>query len=389
MEWMFVGLSDVLPRCDEEPKWEVLDKPLEEIASRGHQAILRPFIFGDYGDENYAPSDLLTRKLRHDGKKFKNPRWDDERVQKCVLKFIDAFADEYKDNKQVAYIQMGLVGLWGEHHLDKATYTSKNFPSAAFQKRMIEHYLDGFTIDKEAGRSSSDLMVSLSFDSAQPHGLFGSTETPSLSDRRFSFFDDTLLVEGHSNRDNWRQTAQAKGQFNLHVKHGWGGEPTWTGKRKSPCNKDGAWTVPPHDCGNGEPLSKQAKRLGLNYMVASDAFSTDIPQNDLLALARVMGYKFTATAVSRKGDEKIAVTVKNTGVAYCPYKVSVCSTESICVGDLSTLAPGDSVVVDVPASSSPSQVLSLASPRLGPNQKIRWSNASADGGAATLTVTVD
>ena len=81
------------------------------------------------------------------------------------------------------------------------------------------------------------------------------------------------------------------------------------------------------------------------------------------------------------------MTVRNTGAAQCPYEVEVCSAQG-CAGDLSTLAPGNSAVVVVPASSSASQVLSLASPRLDPlsSQKIRWSNAGADDVAATLTV---
>ena len=84
------------------------------------------------------------------------------------------------------------------------------------------------------------------------------------------------------------------------------------------------------------------------------------------------------------------MTVENTGAAYCPYEVEVC-TEQGCGGDLSTLAPGDAIVVSVPASASEMQVMFFASPRLDQSspQKIRWSNVGADGAAGTLTVVVD
>ena len=103
-----------------------------------------------------------------------------------------------------------------------------------------------------------------------------------------------------------------------------------------------------------------------------------------------MGYKFTVTSVTRQPTGDLDVTVENTGVAYPPYQVQVC-TEMACAGDLSTLAPGQRAVVRVAASGGASHLLSLASPRLAPAspQKIRWSNAEAEAGAATLRVTFD
>lgn len=378
MEWAFVGVGDVMPDCNVAAfDWSVVDDFIARVASRGHQAILRPVFFGPgYGDGNFAPANMPTTQFPYDGNLYDNPKWDEASVQSCVLQFIDAFAARYAGDQRLAYIQMGLAGLWGEHHLDGGPYTATSFPSMAFQKTMIEHYLDGF------GSTTSDLLSSLSLDSAQSHGFFSTNDTL-LDAVRVGFFDDSLLIANHGHPDNWRQDPDPAEQLALHRQHGWGGEAYWLG-----CNSDGSWALPPNDCGNGESLGAQATRLGLDYMLGSPAFTNGvISAADLLTASQMMGYKFTATHVAWQGADSLAVTVENTGAGYCPYKVEVCTDEG-CGGDLSTLAPGANVVVSVPASASATQVLFFTSPRLDPTspQKIRWSNAGADGAAATLTV---
>ncbi|MDA8020608.1 MAG: hypothetical protein MPN21_24485 [Thermoanaerobaculia bacterium] len=380
MEWAFVGVSEVLPVCSGPFDWTIVDMFLARVASRGHQAILRPVFFGPgYGLENFAPDDLSVADFIYDGETYDNPRWDLPATQSCVLQFIDAFAARYENDLRIAYVQMGLAGLWGEHHLDGASYTAANFPSIAFQKTMISHYLEGF------GSTSSDLLSSLSLDSSQSHGFFGSDDT-SFDAERVGFFDDSLLIANHGAPGNWRQQPHPAEQLLLHSRHGWGGEAFW-----DPCNKDSLWIVSPHDCGNGESLGAQAGRIGLSYMLGSPAFhDSSVSSVDLLTASQMMGYKFTATDAVRQDAGHVAVVVENTGAAYCPYRVQVC-TEQGCAGDLSALAPGNDMVVSVPASASEMQVLFLTSPRLdlASQQKIRWSNVGADGAASTLTVTVD
>ncbi len=380
MEWGFVGLSEVLPLCSGSFDWSSVDNFLANVDGRGHQAILRPIVFGPgYGQENYAPSDLIVNDFFYEGTVFNNPDWNDATVQTCILKFIDGFALRYKNDKRIAYIQMGLAGLWGEHHLDGATYSASNFPSFSFQKTIISHYINGF------GNTVTDLLTSLSLDAAQDHGFFSTADT-TFDTQRFGFFDDSLLTVDHGGIANWRQEPAPALQLTLHRQHGWGGEAYWTG-----CNSDGSWAIPPNDCGNGEPLNNQAARLGLNYMLGSPAFEGgNISATTLLLASQMMGYKFTVTAVSRQGENHIEVIVQNTGVAHVPYQVQVCTTMA-CAGDLSTLAPADNIAVVVPASNAVVQTLSLSSPRLDPQsvQKIRWSNAGADDLTATLTVEVN
>jgi len=380
MEWDYIGLSEVLPLCSGDFDWTTVDNFLMRVSSRGHQAILRPVVFGPgYGDENFAPNDLSTNTFTYAGLSYDNPAWDEQSVQDCILKFIDAFALRYKNDQRLAYIQMGIAGLWGEHHLDGGPYTASSFPSHAFQKTMISHYLNGF------GDTSSDLITSLSLDSTQSHGFF-ITNDPTFDAMRVGFFDDSLLIANHNGINNWRQETAPATQLALHKQHGWGGEAYWTG-----CNSNGSWAIPPNDCGNGESLDVQAERLGLNYMLGSPAFEDgNISAQTLLTASQMMGYKFTATHVVRLNSSSINVTVKNTGNAFSPYKIEVCTSQG-CGGDLSTLTPDSSIIVTVPATNSATQVLFLTSPRVNPmsSQKIRWSNANANDAIATLTVVIN
>lgn len=379
MEWRFIGLSEVLPSCSGDFDWSTVDAFLNRVNARGHQAILRPVLFGPgYGQGSFAPSDMLVNAFFYKGESYDNPAWNEASVQTCVLKFIDAFALRYKNNQRIAYIQMGLAGLWGEHHLDGATYTVSNFPSVAFQKTMITRYINGF------GTTSADIQTSLSLDSAQAHGFFGQSDQ-SLDAFRFGFFDDSLLTSGHNDSNNWRQELKPAAQLELHKKHGWGGEAYWTG-----CNSNGAWTQMPNDCGNGESLNDQAARIGLNYMLGSPAFTNGLVSADsLLTASQMMGYKFTVAAVNRLNANTIKVTIKNTGAAYSPYQIQVC-TDQACTGDLSILAPENTETFVLTASGNSEQVLTLNSPRLNPlsPQKIRWSNAGANDINATMTVVV-
>lgn len=380
MEWAFIGFSEVLPLCSGAFDWTSVDEFLVRVDNRGHQAILRPVVFGPgYGQENFAPSDMLVNDFFYEGSNYDNPDWDEASVQSCILKFIDGFALRYKDDQRIAYIQMGLAGLWGEHHLDSGSYTPSNFPSHAFQKTMITHYVNGF------GHTNADILTSLSLDSTQPHGFFSTGDT-TFDAVRVGFFDDSMLIVNHNSPQNWRQEIPPSIQLALHKQHGWGGEAFWSG-----CNSNNSWTTPPHDCGNGESLGDQALRVGLNYMLGSPAFESGaIPEGTLLSASQLMGYKFTATAASRLDAGHIQITVENTGSAYCPYNVQVCTSLG-CAGDLSELSPGDNMVVTVPASETVSQTLFFMSPRLDPlsSQKIRWSNASADDMNATLAVEVN
>lgn len=256
------------------------------------------------------------------------------------MTFITAFADRYRHDNRVAYVQMGLFGLWGEHHLDAAApYNGKNFPSAKDQADYIQAYLDGF------GEGPEDVQCGISLDSTQPHGPF--KLFPQLLGRRFHFFDDTLLERGHADPGNWRQGTLPTQAKLAQISFGMGGEFFWLG-----CNSNGGWSRAPFDCGNGESLSDQADRIQLNYVLGSPAVTNgkSTPQQ-VLAGSKSIGWELSVSSITISSRTEVMVTISNPGAAPVPFEARICVATSRTSGpscaSLSLLSPGSSEIVSV------------------------------------------
>ncbi len=99
-------------------------------------------IYMDYpGRPSGIPDWLLSAGLRtHSYSEYgggKAPDYTDPNLQKSLLDFIRALGARYDKNPRVAYIELGLLGFWGEWH----TYPhSEMFASDAFQLKVIDAY---------------------------------------------------------------------------------------------------------------------------------------------------------------------------------------------------------------------------------------------------------
>ncbi len=123
--WTGQNTSDAVPsslefhyiRMDEimkEPTlfdWTVLDETINRAKSRQNHVIWRIYIHYP-GRELAMPKFLVNQGLVTGGQ----PKYDDERVRNAVRDFIMQYARRYDGNKYVAFIQMGLLGKWGEWH---------------------------------------------------------------------------------------------------------------------------------------------------------------------------------------------------------------------------------------------------------------------------------
>eukprot|EP01129_Flabellula_baltica_P001500 TRINITY_DN1142_c0_g1_i1.p1 TRINITY_DN1142_c0_g1~~TRINITY_DN1142_c0_g1_i1.p1 ORF type:complete len:419 (+),score=74.21 TRINITY_DN1142_c0_g1_i1:704-1960(+) len=365
MEWIYLGVEQVLPTCSGSFDWSPLDNQISDISSRNHQVIVRPIFYGPgYGSGSYVPSDMPQITLSYEGDSFVSPDWSSSMTRECVFKFIDAFCDRYKSSSDIAYVQMGLVGLWGEHHIDSVPYTSSNFPSASLQQDIILRWISGM------GSSSSSISLGISLDSTQEHGAFVDN---TLDGRRFHFFDDTLLIENHDDPSNWRQEAVPTTEREARSQYGYGGEVFWGG-----CNSDSSWAVSPNDCGNGETMAEQGARLKLNYFLGSNAFETSSGRsnNQILTVSKSIGYDFWIRSISQGSTTEIEVC--NEGVAYSPYLVQVCVSSSTsgenkqCQGDLSTLAPGGCTIFQFTLSGDTQYYVNLESLQRRKGQSTRW-----------------
>jgi hypothetical protein len=121
MEWFYLPLNAVLTapnRFD----WSALETQLTAIAGRGHQSALRFYL--DYpGKPTGIPQYLLDGGLvTHAYPDYGNnglsvsPDYDDASLDAALDQFIAAFGRKYDGDPRIGFIQLGLLGFWGEWH---------------------------------------------------------------------------------------------------------------------------------------------------------------------------------------------------------------------------------------------------------------------------------
>ncbi len=123
MEWFYLPLNSVMKDANKFD-WSALEKRLNNIASHGHQAVLRFYV--DYPDKPCGiPKYLLDDGLKtHTYVDYNNgthaeslsPDYNDPRMMNAIISFIEAFGAEYDGDPRIGFITEGLIGFWGEWH---------------------------------------------------------------------------------------------------------------------------------------------------------------------------------------------------------------------------------------------------------------------------------
>jgi hypothetical protein len=120
MEWFYIPLRSVMtgPHTF---TWQALDMQLNQIASRGHQAVFRFYL--DYPTmPSGVPEYLLKDGIKvHAYTDYGNatsvsPNYDDPRLRMAMVSFIRALGHRYDGDPRIAFIEVGLIGFWGEWH---------------------------------------------------------------------------------------------------------------------------------------------------------------------------------------------------------------------------------------------------------------------------------
>jgi hypothetical protein len=133
--------------------WKPLERLLDDIASRGNQAIFRVYL--EYPTKN----DAIPAFLRKDGLKVhkylntntqplppaevETPDYEDKNLRRSLQNFIAALGKKYDGDPRIGFITAGLLGTWGEWH----TYPrSELFASKAVQGEVMDAYEKAFRI---------------------------------------------------------------------------------------------------------------------------------------------------------------------------------------------------------------------------------------------------
>nr|MCU0720555.1 hypothetical protein [Pirellula sp.] len=296
LEFEYVAYSDVI-RGEKNYDFSVIDRKLDAIASRKHQAILR-FYDTYVGKESGVPKyirempDYKGITARSEGKRTGFPDWSHPAWQGCVLDFFEAFGNRYDRDARIAFLQVGF-GLWSEYHIyDGPMKLGETFPSKEYQTKFLIHLSKCFT--------QTPWMISVDAADNERTPIEGSAELEAL---RFGLFDDSFNHKKHTeeNEPNWRILGLDRWKSNPT-----GGEFSFFEKIDQ---SKALFPNGPH----GVSCEAQVAKFHVSFVIGDDQPKYQKPER-VRSAGMSMGYRFRIRDMETNG-KLVRGKVENVGVA--------------------------------------------------------------------------
>ena len=364
LDW-FEGCSTIylrLPWAYIEPEegvfnWAIVDAPAQRWIDKGKKIAFR-FTTSENWMEYATPKwvfDAGAKSIRYtwgkgpdpDGKAV-DPEFDDPIYLEKLENFLAAAGRRYGNNPNVAFIDVGTYGMWGEGHSTLGVFRSDSF-SRMTPERILE------VVKKHVDLHCKyfpnvQLCISDDVAGAEKPG-FDFPETDYAFSKGVSLRDDSILVQAPPR--SWFHADMAQ-KF-------WPTMPViLEHEHFKPSQERGAW--------NDDKLIEAVEAYHASYM--SIHWFPDVEwaeiSDTVKKINRRMGYRLLPSQVSypkeiKKGEPfEVAWTLQNLGVAPC-YPggfvaltikddkggiVSVLTDESFDVRDLPVAAPGEAPKVE-------------------------------------------
>ena len=361
LEFSYMLFNDVVNEEEDVYDWTVVDDKLDDIASRGHQAVFR-FRYVYVGEETSVPDyiknlpDYNETEGTSEGQTTWFPDWTNQELQDFTLEFYTHFAQRYDNDPRLAFLEVGF-GLWGEYHIyDGPFELGVTFPSIEFQEAFFRHLDTTFT--------QTPFMISIdaaSIDTDPPYTPFYSH--PDLLEIPFGLFDDSFMHEEFGNPDDYNteswnffdrnryKIAPAGGEFSYYTQY------------------DQQHVLDYPNGPYGKPFEYFANEFHITFIIGNDQALYQTPER-IEQAGRASGYLFKIISFLSKTDSSL-VAVKNVGVAPFYYDAYVTVNGVRSDVSLKLLAPGDSVLCPVAAGGN-DPVLTIESDRLVDGQEIEY-----------------
>ncbi len=345
MEFSYLPLSSLVTGLDRYD-WSLLERLLDDCASRGHQAVFRVYL--EYPDKTDGiPSFLISDGLKVH--KYRNsqekpptnhvtPDYRAKNLREVLLRFINALGKKFDGDPRIGFITAGLLGYWGEWH----TYPREDlFADRDLQMQVMDAYEAAFKITPILLR--------------YPVGESDETKAPN-SERRFGYHDDSFawatLDTGRADDDWFFMPALRSAGTDAMTK--WKTQPIGGEIRPEAWGKVFDKTPGAKEI---QDFRKCVNETHVSWLMDSGMFELkqdSVREKRAEEEVRRMGYEFHVSAViiGHRSDGRIPVSVslENRGVApfYYPWKAEygllaegklVKSLESH--GQLTGLLPGD------------------------------------------------
>lgn len=352
LEFSYMKYSDVV-RERGRYNWRIMDRLLERVAARRHQAIVR-FYYVYPGNPTTVPGyikamgDYHETRGESEGKPTMFPDWSHRALQEFTLEFYQKLAERYDNDPRLAFVETGF-GLWAEYHIYSGPKKlGQTFPDKKFQSTFL------LQLGQVFHRTPWMLSIDAIDDEYSPM-----LDRKDLLALPFGVFDDSFLCEQHATvneprwdaieRDRWKR-APAGGEFSYYTPRD---------------QKEALGDKGPH----GVAFEKAAADFHISFMIANDQpkyRSTDRIKSAGLAC----GYRFQVTAFEAS-PERARVTVTNRGVAPIYHDAFLAVNGVRSERSLMGLLPGESRTDEI-AAGGRAPKLAIACDRLVPGQVIEY-----------------
>jgi hypothetical protein len=302
MEWGYLSLRSLMSGPTNFD-WSSLETLLNTVASRGHQTVFRVYL--DYpGKTTGIPQYLLDAGLTtysyndygNNGKSL-CPDYGNLLLRAALTNFIAALGARYDGDPRIGFVQLGLLGYWGEWHTYPETYW---FASVAVQNEVLAAYTNAFHQTRLLARYPD---VTGSYNPA----------TLPIGYHDDSFAYQTIAPPSY----NFLGRMAAEGETNKWLTQPIGGEVR-------PEVQGCMWDIANTNCvPAGQGYSNCVALAHASWMLDQKVFSpgfTGTQQTLALAGAQQLGYDlYVSSAVlvdaSVAGSLRVDLQLRNTGVA--------------------------------------------------------------------------
>ena len=376
--------------------WSSFEKMLDDIKSRGHQAIVRFRIeypnetiknaphctegvkgataVPDYFMSNSNYLETFSENPGGDGPTF-YADWSSTALQYFYKQFYADFAAKYDNDPRIAFVQAGF-GHWAEYHIyGTKLELGKNFASKEYQSEFLRH-LDTLFVETP---------WSISIDAADKN-YTPIAGNKTLLGLKFGLFDDSFMHKEHDisqgdgdNEKNWIvldttrwKTSPAGGEISYYEDK----------DQHEFLNPAGLYGVTWEDA---------AAKYHMTYVIGNDAPEGKYATKDrVYEASSYAGYKFEITGYA-VNKVSAAVRVKNIGIAPLYHNAYVTVNGMRSKTSLKGLLPGEEAtytVAGLEIGDSESPEVTITGDKLLEGATIPY-KANLDGSAEVIEGLID
>ena len=357
LEYSYMLYNDV---CKEKDvfDWTPMDKLLEQVAARGHQAVVR-FRYTYQGYASAVPDYIKKMDgyeaiwAKADGRSREDteyPDWRCEELQRFHMEFHRRFAERYDKDPRLAFVETGF-GHWAEYHVYDGKYIDgQTFPSKEFQAEFLPKMDEWF--------KETPWLISIDASDSKYAPFRKQKE---LLDLNFGNFDDSFMCEDWDGY-NWScwtffgkeryKKAPAGGEFSYYSSY----------DQKHVLDKEGMY---------GRVFEDVVAKVHMTFIIGNDQPGKQKPER-ITEAAMSMGYRFEVRDFKVLEGKSAEVLIANVGVAPI-YRDAFVEVEGV-RGDLNlrTLMPGDEAWVTIACEAKTSSRPAIACDHLVEGQEIQY-----------------